>query len=63
MLVRGRVDHKDAGKVCVIVQDVERFEPSDAEVEKAREAARAQARQRPAAALRSGSTPRACRRR
>jgi DNA polymerase-3 subunit alpha len=36
VLVRGRVDHKEAGKVCVIVQDVERFDPTDAEIEKAR---------------------------
>jgi len=39
VLVRGRVDQKEAGKVCVIVQDVERFDPDDAEVERAREAA------------------------
>jgi DNA polymerase-3 subunit alpha len=36
VLVRGRVDHKEAGKVCVIVQDVERFEPTDAEIERAK---------------------------
>ncbi len=36
VLVRGRVDHKEAGKVCVIVQDVERFNPSDDEIERAR---------------------------
>jgi DNA polymerase-3 subunit alpha len=36
VLVRGRVDHKEAGKVCVIVQDAERFDPTDAEIEKAR---------------------------
>jgi DNA polymerase-3 subunit alpha len=36
VLVRGRVDHKEAGKVCVIVQDVERFDPSDEEIERAR---------------------------
>ena len=28
VLVRGRVDHKEAGKSCVIVQDAERFDPS-----------------------------------
>ena len=33
---RGRVDHKEGGKVCVVVQEVERFDPSDAEIEKAR---------------------------
>jgi DNA polymerase-3 subunit alpha len=37
VLVRGRVDKKDAGKVCVIVQDVSRFEATDAEIEKAKE--------------------------
>ncbi len=37
VLVRGRVDHKEAGKSCIIVQDAERFDPSDAEIEKARE--------------------------
>jgi DNA polymerase-3 subunit alpha len=37
VLVRGRVDHKEAGKVCIIVQDVERFDPSDAEIAKAKE--------------------------
>jgi DNA polymerase-3 subunit alpha len=39
VLVRGRVDHKEAGKVCVIVQDVERFDPSDEEIDRARAAA------------------------
>jgi len=37
VLVRGRVDHKEAGKSCIIVQDAERFDPSDAEIEKAKE--------------------------
>ena len=36
VLVRGQVDHKEAGKVCVIVQDVDKFDPSDAEIEKAK---------------------------
>ena len=36
VLVRGRVDHKDANKVCIVVQDVERFDPSEAEIEKAK---------------------------
>ena len=39
VLVKGRVDHKEGGKVCVLVQEVERFDPSDAEIEKAREQA------------------------
>jgi DNA polymerase III subunit alpha len=38
VLVRGRVDHKDANKVCIVVQDVARFEPSEAEIEKAKAA-------------------------
>jgi DNA polymerase-3 subunit alpha len=37
VLVRGRVDHKEAGKSCVIVQDAERFDPSEGEIEKAKE--------------------------
>ncbi|HEX2409860.1 MAG TPA: DNA polymerase III subunit alpha [Solirubrobacteraceae bacterium] len=37
VVVRGRVDHKEAGKSCIIVQDAERFDPSDAEIEKAKE--------------------------
>ena len=39
VMVKGRVDHKEAGKVTLIVQDVERFDPSDAEIERARESA------------------------
>jgi len=38
VLVRGRVDHKEAGKVCVVVQEVARFDPTDAEIEKAQAA-------------------------
>jgi len=37
LIVRGRVDKKEAGKVCVIVQDAERFAPSDTEIERAKE--------------------------
>jgi DNA polymerase-3 subunit alpha len=36
VIVRGRVDHKEAGKVCIIVADVDKFDPSDAEIEKAK---------------------------
>ena len=36
VLVRGKVDHKEAGKVCIIVQDVDKFDPSDAEIERAK---------------------------
>ena len=39
VLVRGRVDHKEAGKTCVVVQTVEPFAPSEAEIDSAREAA------------------------
>jgi DNA polymerase III subunit alpha len=37
VIVRGRVDHKEAGKVCIIVQDVERFDPTEKEIAKAKE--------------------------
>jgi DNA polymerase-3 subunit alpha len=43
VLVRGRVDHKDATKTCVIAAEVERFDPSPEEVESARAAAAAAA--------------------
>jgi len=43
VLVRGRVDHKDASKVCVVAQDVEPFAPSDEEVEAARRTAEGEA--------------------
>ena len=36
VLVRGRVDHKEAGKVCIIVSDVDKFEPSEAEIARAK---------------------------
>ncbi len=35
VVVRGRVDHKDAAKTCLVVQAVERFEPTSEEVEQA----------------------------
>ena len=35
VLVRGRVDHKDKEKTCVIVQQVERFDPTPEEVQRA----------------------------
>ncbi|HTA12171.1 MAG TPA: hypothetical protein VK765_02030, partial [Solirubrobacteraceae bacterium] len=41
VLVKGRVDHKEAGKTCVVVQTVERFAPSLEEIERARSQARA----------------------
>ena len=36
VLIKGRVDHKEAGKVCVIVQEVSPFKPTEAEVAKAK---------------------------
>src|SRR3954454_17882713 len=41
VLVRGRVDHKDASKTCIVVQSVEPFRPTAEQVESAREAAAA----------------------
>jgi DNA polymerase III subunit alpha len=41
VVVRGRVDHKEAGKTCLIVQSVEPFTPSQEEVERADREARA----------------------
>jgi DNA polymerase-3 subunit alpha len=38
VLVKGRVDHKDANKVCIVVQEVTKFDPSEAEIEKAKAA-------------------------
>jgi len=35
LLVRGRVDHKEAGKTCLVVQSVEAFEPSEEEIRRA----------------------------
>jgi DNA polymerase-3 subunit alpha len=35
VLVKGRVDHKEAGKTCLVVQSVEPFAPSEEEIERA----------------------------
>jgi DNA polymerase-3 subunit alpha len=35
VLIRGRVDHKDRERTCVIVQQIDRFQPTDDEVAKA----------------------------
>jgi DNA polymerase III subunit alpha len=43
VLVRGRVDHKEAGKTCVVVQSVESFAPTEQEIEQAKTSARADA--------------------
>jgi DNA polymerase III subunit alpha len=39
VLVRGRVDHKDRDKTCIVVQQLERFTPTPQEVERAAEEA------------------------
>jgi DNA polymerase-3 subunit alpha len=36
VLVKGRVDHKEAGKTCLVVQSVQLFTPSEQEIERAR---------------------------
>src|ERR1700679_2785428 len=36
VLVRGRVDHKEAGKTCVVVQSAEAFAPSEEEIHAAK---------------------------
>jgi DNA polymerase III subunit alpha len=38
VLVRGRVDHKDREKTCIVVQQIEPFRPTTEEVNEAREA-------------------------
>ena len=35
VLVKGRVDHKEAGKTCLVVQTAERFAPTQEEIEQA----------------------------
>ncbi len=50
VLVRGRVDHKDREKTCVVAQQVDRFEPTPEEIRKAVEQAAKQAQ--PPSALR-----------
>jgi DNA polymerase III subunit alpha len=49
VIVKGRVDHKEAGKTCLVVQSVEGFSPSEEEIERAR--AQADAASRTATAL------------
>ncbi len=44
VIVKGRVDHKEAGKTCLVVQSVEAFAPSQEEIERASSQARAAAR-------------------
>jgi DNA polymerase III subunit alpha len=40
VVVKGRVDHKEAGKTCLVVQSVEAFKPSQEEIERASTQAR-----------------------
>ncbi len=49
VLIKGRVDHKEAGKTCLVVQAVQPFAPAQEEIEQAR--AHARAADRTAAAL------------
>jgi DNA polymerase-3 subunit alpha len=35
VLIKGRVDHKEAGKTCLVVQSAQRFAPSQEEIEQA----------------------------
>jgi DNA polymerase-3 subunit alpha len=44
VIVRGRVDHREAGKTSVVVQSVSPFDPSEQEVEQARARAEAASR-------------------
>ncbi len=44
VIVKGRVDHKEAGKTCLVVQTVETFAPSAEEIERASAEAGAAAR-------------------
>jgi DNA polymerase-3 subunit alpha len=44
VLVKGRVDHKEAGKTCLVVQSAEAFAPSQQEMEQARAQAESAAR-------------------
>jgi DNA polymerase-3 subunit alpha len=44
VVVKGRVDHKEAGKTCLVVQMVEAFAPSAEEIERARSQAHSAAR-------------------
>jgi DNA polymerase III subunit alpha len=49
VIVKGRVDHKEAGKTCLVVQSVDTFAPSAEEIERAQ--AEASAASRTATAL------------
>jgi DNA polymerase-3 subunit alpha len=50
VLVRGRVDHKEAGKTCIVVQSVDTFAPTEQEIERANSDARTSSAAQAAAA-------------
>jgi DNA polymerase III subunit alpha len=56
VLVRGRVDHKDRERTCIIAQQVERFQPSEDEVRDAVEEAAKQLAPPPLLRLRVDAT-------
>jgi DNA polymerase-3 subunit alpha len=56
VIVRGRVDHKDRDKTCIIAQQVERFEPSREEILEAAAAAAKEAEPPPRLRLRVDAT-------
>ncbi len=39
VLIKGKIDHKEASRTCVVVSSVDRFEPSDAELARAEQQA------------------------
>jgi DNA polymerase-3 subunit alpha len=43
VIVKGRVDHKEAGKTCVVVQSMQSFAPTEEEIDRARSQAAAAA--------------------
>jgi DNA polymerase III subunit alpha len=56
VVVRGRVDHKDREKTCIVAQQVERFDPSPEEVQHATDLAAMPARPPDALRLRLDAT-------
>ena len=61
VLVRGRVDHKDQARTCVVVQKVDRFEPTAEEVDVGDGAGGGGAPRQPEGRCGSGSTRPRCR--
>jgi DNA polymerase-3 subunit alpha len=57
VLVKGRVDHKEAGKTCVVVQSVQSFSPTGEEIERARAKAEAANDRRPGGAADALAAP------